>query len=177
MNGENGVLFPELKTAVFDPTRRYRYRLTRDWGTQRPLGSHVIGALGFVMLNPSTADEAVDDPTIRRCIGFAKGLGYGKLIVGNLFAYRATNPNDLLRVSVQVAIGPENHQHLLNMKFECDVIIAAWGTHKTVEAAEHDVRRLLEPKLWHLGLTSKGHPRHPLYLLGNTMPVPWELTP
>jgi hypothetical protein len=170
VNGENG----ELKTAVFDQTRRYRYRLTRDWDDVR---AERAGALGFVMLNPSTADEAVDDPTIRRCIGFAKGLGYGKLIVGNLFAYRATNPNDLLRVPVPVAIGPENDLHLLNMTVECDVIIAAWGTHKVVEAREHEVRQLFGPRLWHLGLTWKGHPKHPLYLSGDAIPVPWELTP
>ena len=78
--------------AVFSPCERYRYKLWRVWDPARPLG-----CVMFLMLNPSTATDTEDDPTIRRCIGYARSWGYGGLYVGNLFAYRATDPADLRR--------------------------------------------------------------------------------
>ena len=93
-----------LRSAAFSPCRRYRYCLSRVWNPKLP-------SVMFVGLNPSTADEQEDDPTVRRCIGFARNWNFGGLILVNLFAYRSTDPADLLRVDDPV--GPGNDKHIL----------------------------------------------------------------
>ena len=90
------------RDALFSPCGTYRYRLTRRWA-EGP-------AVAFIMLNPSTADGSVDDPTIRRCIGYGQSWGYGALAVGNLYAFRATEPQELRRA--RDPIGPDNDRHL-----------------------------------------------------------------
>ena len=95
----------------------YRYMLGRQWGAP-PF-------LLWMMLNPSTADATEDDPTIRRCSGFAKHWGFGGLVVVNLFAFRATNPADLR--AAEQPIGPENDRHLVNAARSCPRVVAAWG--------------------------------------------------
>src|SRR5262245_38555366 len=92
-----------LRSAVFSPCRKYRYSLTRIWDAERP---NVM----FVGLNPSTADDQVDDPTVRRCIGFARKWRFGGMIIVNLFAYRSTDPNRLQEILDPV--GPENDEHI-----------------------------------------------------------------
>jgi hypothetical protein len=124
----------------------------------------------FVGLNPSTADETQDDPTIRRCINFAKAWGYSGLCMTNLFAYRATRPKDLMAAADPV--GCENDAHLLALASEASVIVAAWGANGTHKGRNVEVRRLL-PTLHCLALTKDGHPGHPLYLQKTLIPFRW----
>lgn len=117
------------------------------------------------MLNPSTADASIDDPTIKRCIAFSTAWGYGSLLVGNLYAYRSTDPVALSKLTDAEAIGPENAYHLSLMGARADKIICAWGTHGAVYSAELPN---CDGGRWHLGLTKYGQPRHPLYVKGDT---------
>lgn len=141
----------------------YRYTLWRKWAQG--------GTAMFVGLNPSTADATLDDPTIRRCIGFARAWGYGSLCMLNLFAYRATQPADMLAQTDPV--GPENDDWLLRMTAQADVVVAAWGTHGAFKNRDEHVRSLLGGNLSYLKLTSGGHPGHPLYLPASLCPTPW----
>ncbi len=149
------------RATIFSPCRAYRYTLWREW----------IGGEGYAMfvgLNPSTADETQDDPTIRRCIGYAKSWGYAGLCMTNIFAYRATQPEDMKAVADPV--GPENDQYLQRIAAGAGVIVAAWGVHGTHQGRDSAVRRLL-PALHCLKLTKDGHPGHPLYLPKTLRPV------
>lgn len=125
----------------------------------------------FIGLNPSTADETLDDPTIRRCIGYAKDWGYGGLLMTNIFAYRSTDPRGLL--TVEDPIGPDNDKALLKCFLEVDLAIAAWGVHGTLVERDKRVRELLAP-LHYLRLTKAGHPAHPLYLPKALKPMLWR---
>ena len=137
----------------------YRYRLWRtfDHGDQ----SHRIL---FVMLNPSTANAAQDDPTLRRCIGFASDWGFGSLEICNLFAYRATNPSALGRI--RDPIGRENDNHIVEAAGRATLIVAAWGTRGGLLGRASLVTSLLTRscELLCLGTTIGGAPRHPLYV-------------
>ncbi|KKM80047.1 hypothetical protein LCGC14_1343720 [marine sediment metagenome] len=152
-------------SAVLSPCGRYRYSLTREFF----MGA---GRVLFVMLNPSTADAETDDPTIRRCIGFARRWGFRRLDVGNLFAWRATNPKEIRQVSDPV--GPENDRRLMYLSECADAVIAAWGTHGAYRNRDSDVLALLAGKVEHLGLTKQGHPKHPLYLRNDVARVGWS---
>ncbi len=143
------------KGAVLSSCGQYRYGLTRTFFTG-------TGTVLFIMLNPSTADAEMDDPTIRRCIGFARRWGFQELKVGNLFALRATDPRELKRVSDP--IGPENDRYLMHMSGSADAVIAAWGAHGIYRNRSQHVLGLLEGTVECLGLTKQGYPRHPLYL-------------
>ncbi len=150
------------KQAIISECRRYRYALWRRWAE----GSQVL----FVMLNPSTANESIDDPTIRRCVGFAKSWGFGSLAVGNLFALRATDPSELTRNDDPV--GPENDEHILGLMAQCDLVIAAWGCKGSYRKRNRVVRDFWPN--WHiLDSTKDGHPKHPLYLPAALKPMPW----
>jgi hypothetical protein len=142
--------------AAFSRDRRYRYRLWRHWDQSRP-------AIAFCMLNPSTADARRDDPTIRRCIGFARGWGYGGIEVVNIFALRATDPRDLR--SADDPIGPRNDAFMLRAAALSPVVIA-WGVHGALRDRGANALRLFGPRarLLVLGRTRSGAPRHPLYL-------------
>lgn len=150
--------------AVFSADSKYRYRLHRTWDAG-------AASVLFVMLNPSTADATQDDPTIRRCVGFAKRWGYGRLLVGNLFALRATDPRCLL--DEPDPVGPQNDEHLRVMMDEARIVICAWGAHKLAHGTtrESAVKALLGPSLWALGRTAAGAPRHPLYMPKDAGPV------
>jgi hypothetical protein len=145
----------------------YRYTLGRRWSDDLDVGPAV-----FVMLNPSTADAEVDDPTIRRCIGFAKALGCGGLHVVNLYAFRATKPADMFAAADPV--GPENDQVLTDTAVRAEredrPLIAAWGAN----AKPGRVAKVLGlpgfGSLQALGLTKAGAPRHPLYLPSASRP-------
>jgi len=146
--------------AVISDDGQYRYLLTRMW---RPAPAP---QLVFVMLNPSTADAATDDPTIRRCMRFARDLGYGGIVVVNLFAYRATNPRRLLEVDDPV--GPGNTAVLQSIIGGArHDVVAAWGAtggqfgREQAILVEHIATRR---PLQQLGHTKDGHPRHPLYV-------------
>ncbi len=146
--------------AEFSPDRIYRYALYRIWDESRP-------KVMFIGLNPSTADESIDDPTIRRCKRFAADWGYGGLIMVNLFALRATNPKVMM--AHESPIGPENHLWLKKLAGKANRIIAAWGNHGGYMNQDLKVLSLL-PHVMCLGITKKGKPKHPLYLPSYTKP-------
>jgi hypothetical protein len=125
------------------------------------------------MLNPSTADAARDDPTVRRCIGFARSWGYGGLEVVNLFAYRATDPRALRRAADPV--GPANRRHIAAAIANARLVIAAWGADATAGDAAARLRALSRRELRCLGLTRSGAPRHPLYVRATARPRPVRL--
>lgn len=154
----------ETGGAVVSPNGRYRYRLTRRW---RAVGPH--DTCLWVMLNPSTADAERDDPTIRRCVGFARRWGYGAIEVVNLFAVRATDPSEL--PAWRDPIGPDNDVYIAAAAERAARIVAAWGAHEydgMVSARAVAVTRLLRRhcapvvRIVALGLAASGAPRHPL---------------
>ena len=143
--------------ATISECGKYRYDLWRTWNES---GRSVL----FVCLNPSTADATNDDPTIRRCMGFARAWGYGKMDVANLFAYRATNPSELLRVSDP--IGACNDDWLYHLMGESSMVVAAWGNRGGLlnRADEFMCMIPLLTKVHCLGVNKSGQPKHPLYL-------------
>lgn len=154
--------------AILSDDGVYRYLLWRRWSPG--------DLLGFVMLNPSTADASVDDPTIRRCMGFARDLGYGGILVVNVFAFRATDPRSLPASTDEAFGGPENAAALALVSGACPVVIAAWGAHKRAGDLAQRVRGIVGD-MHCLGVTKDGAPRHPLYLPAAARPVPWPVTP
>lgn len=153
--------------AVFSPDRLYRYTLERIW-------EGAIPPAMFIGLNPSTADESQDDPTVRRCIRFARDWECGGLVMMNLFAYRATNPRDML--AVEDPEGTANIFWLLRMARRAGIIIAAWGiwgAHLDQGEKTLEMLRLhgLGDKIHHLGLTLGNQPRHPLYIPAAVRPI------
>lgn len=126
----------------------------------------------FIGLNPSTADETKDDPTIRRCVGFAKRWGYEGIWMTNLFAYRATDP--AVMKAVTDPVGPENNQRLQHYYSRSSLVIAAWGAHGNHIGRARQVMRMLHG-MHCLGRTKDGHPRHPLYVKGNVEPRAFDL--
>ena len=140
---------------------RYRYWLRRHWNPALPQCT-------FIGLNPSTADAEINDPTLRRCIGFAKRWGYGSLLLVNLFAWRATDPRDLL--DAPDPIGPQTNRWLRRATVESDLRVAAWGNGGTLANRAYNVDKRLQP-LHCLGITSLGMPRHPLYCSADCTPV------
>ena len=145
-------------SASISSCGKYRWNLARVWGT----GSRAV----FVLLNPSTADAHIDDPTLRRCISFAKRESCGSLTVVNLFALRATNPDLLLKADDPV--GAENAHYIVEAIESADVIICGWGSKKI---AEYESSKFVEKyghrKLNCLARTKSGAPKHPLYVRGD----------
>ena len=152
-----------FKTAEFSACRIYRYVLWRWWDKTKPYCM-------FIGLNPSIADEKNDDPTIRRCIGFAFDWGYGGLCMTNLFAFRARNPKDML--SYPNPIGNNNDEWIIKLSRQAGIVIAAWGTKGNYKARDKAVYKLVE-SLYYLEKTKKGFPKHPLYLKKNIQPKPF----
>lgn len=152
------------RAAEISECGRYRYLLGRRWGDE--------STVAFIMLNPSTADAETDDPTIRRCIGFARSWGYGGLVVGNLYAWRCTQPADLWKAADP--IGPANDYNLMLVAASCDQIVAAWGAHARPDRIAAVQALPGMGGLTALATTQAGQPRHPLYLAGNLTPKPWE---
>ncbi|MEU8272630.1 DUF1643 domain-containing protein [Sphaerisporangium sp. NPDC049002] len=157
-----------MRAAVLSSDGCYRYHLARRWAEG--------AAVTFVMLNPSTADHHVDDPTIRRCVGFARAWGYGGLAVVNLFAWRATRPVDLGAAGDPV--GPDNDEHLVAAARDAVTagapLVAAWGAHAPAWRVEQVLALPGMRGLTALALTQAGHPRHPLYLRATLKPQPWN---
>lgn len=146
-------------SAVISACGKYRYELWRHWD-DKPYCM-------FVGLNPSTADAMIDDPTIRRCVGFAKAWGYGALCMANLFAWRATDPKDMK--AAPEPIGPDNDATLQRLAVGAGIVIAAWGAHGSYRGRAVQVLAIL-PTLHALKLTQDGSPGHPLYLRGDARP-------
>lgn len=152
--------------ANFSRCRTYRYALWRRWAD----GDDFVLIVG---LNPSTADHRQDDPTIRRCMGFARDWGYSGLCVANLFAFRATYPQDLKAAADPV--GPANNRWLRRLLGEADIAIAAWGNDGQFMARSTAVRTMSDR--WQLlRLNHSGEPAHPLYLPATLTPQPWPDT-
>lgn len=154
-----------MSWAWYSPCERFRYGLRRRWDAAAP---HVL----YIMLNPSTATELRNDPTIERCERRARQLGYGTMSIANLFAFRATDPAELKRAPDPV--GPENDSALCDMQKKADMTLAAWGVHGAHQQRHTQVLALLKGPLYHLGLTKEGLPRHPLYVSYKTRPKLWE---
>ena len=150
------------RRAAFSRCGRYRYALWREWDASGP-------AVLIVALNPSTADHERDDPTIRRCIQFARDWGFGRLAVANLFAYRTADPRLLRRV--EDPVGPANDRWLSRLAGEASLVIAAWGAHRDHRARAAAVASRLG-SLHCLGHTKGGAPRHPLYVRKDVRPMP-----
>jgi len=136
----------------------HRYILRRSW-----MGS---GQVNWIMLNPSTADDVFDDPTIRKCIGFTKRWGYGSLVVTNLFAFRATEPREmkaLAKLDYSRAVGYGNDQDIISAASESDLVVVAWGTHGSFLGRAQTVIKQVIPDitLYCIGLTKEGFPLHP----------------
>ena len=151
--------------AQFSPCRKWRYALWRTWEEGN-------GHAMFIGLNPSTADETQDDPTVRRCIGFAKRWGYGGIYMLNLFAFRSTDPKELLRVPQPQ--GPETNQFLRMYATSAGVIVAAWGAFELARDRGTFVESLITRPLYCLGVTKSGAPRHPLYVPYRNMIQRWK---
>ena len=124
----------------------------------------------FIGLNPSTADETEDDPTILRCINFAKSWGYGGLCMANLFAYRATQPEDMKKASDP--IGDKNNETLILLAQKAGVIIGAWGNDGVFLNRSEEIRSLI-PEINVLKVNKSGEPAHPLYLKSTLTPIEW----
>lgn len=157
-------------SAVFSECRTWRYALYRTWDWSLP------GCM-FIGLNPSTADETKDDPTIRRCIRFAKDWSYGSLIMTNLYAFRATDPKKLHAEAKLYggsrAVGPANDWWIHKLGSTAGLIVAAWGADPGPLRSRPKVVGLLVEGLHALALTKSGQPRHPLYLKADCTPTPW----
>lgn len=158
-------------TATFSADLQHRYRLSRVWDPTLP-------RCVFVMLNPSTATEAVLDPTIRRCYGYATTWGAGALEVVNIFALRSTDPGALYRHHDPVGAG--NDTAVVAAACAGDLVVAGWGAHGALRNRGACVRALLADtgvELHQLRLTNAGHPGHPLYLRADAEPLLWPVTP
>lgn len=155
--------------AVFSPCRKFRYVLNISWDATKP-------QLVFFMLNPSTADAMKNDPTVERCQRRAQAMGFGSVVIINLFAYRATNPKDML--AADDPIGRRNddwiEQILTRTAMTRGEVICAWGTmggHRGRDAAMVAMLDRCGPTVKVLDLTKDGHPKHPLYVSYNITPT------
>ena len=155
----------QTRFCEFSPCRTYRYTLQIIWDAQLPL-------IMFIGLNPSTADETNDDPTVRRCIQFAKDFGGGRLVMTNIFAFRSTDPKAMLTHPGDV-VGPENDAALVGSAHPAQLIICAWGKHGAHQGRGEAVReRIAAVRPLHcLRFNSDGSPAHPLYLPAKLRPV------
>lgn len=165
MTDADSPLVDDTSGAELDDAREYRWRLWREWDAERP-------TVAFLMLNPSTADETEDDQTIRRCIGYGKSWGYGRLEVVNLFAYRTKKPSELR--TADAPVGDRNDEVLRDVCQEAELVVAAWGAHGEFSDRAIEVAEMLDVELQALGTTKDGHPGHPLYLSGDAEPEPWD---
>ena len=151
-------------SAVISECGRYRYSLERIVQAH-PLVAKPRTVL-WVMLNPSTADAYTDDPTIRKCREFSRRWGFHRMTVGNLFAWRATNPADMwAHKDMHDIIGPRTNERLAVMAAEADQVIYAWGNHaeewpKRADEVARTIREI-NPEVYVLGYTASGQPMHP----------------
>lgn len=141
----------DLTGAVLSQCRTYRYLLWRNWQEELP-------TCCFIGLNPSTADETEDDHTIRRCIGFSKAWGCGGVVMLNLFAFRATDPKDL--IAANDSVGDENDRFIIHNTRNADIVVAAWSAKGAFLGRDKKVMQFVK-NLRCLGKTKNGHPRHP----------------
>lgn len=169
------------RETIFSACRKYRYTLWREFygalAIEPPMlpleGNRAHNYLMIIGLNPSTADETKDDPTIRRCIGFAKRWGYGALCMTNLFAWRDTKPEGMKLAADP--IGEESGKWIDEIADGAGMILAAWGKHGTFRGRDMEVMRAIEAKgksIYCLGMNGDGTPKHPLYIAAATVAIP-----
>jgi hypothetical protein len=155
--------------AIFDTTGLYRYTLWREWDGTR-------ARVAIVMLNPSMANETQNDPTIRRCIAFARSWGYGSVEIVNLFAYRTPYPKELLNATEPIGI--ENDKYVIQASNRSRRLVFAWGNWGYLRNRAGQVCNLLtKAESFCLGFTRTGQPRHPLYLAKDTQLMPYRIEP
>ncbi len=155
--------------AVFSPCERYRYTLERIWDAERPF-------VNFICLNPSTATADRDDPTNRRCRGFAWDWGMGGMITTNVFGWRSTDPKGLK--DPQDPVGDDNDRHIIDIASRAGVVVVAWGNHARLNSRSRAVARLLLDQriaATALAVNGSGEPKHPLYLRSDLLPVAFDL--
>lgn len=165
-----------VNEAVYSTCEKYRYKLTRRWNARKP-------AMAFIMLNPSTATEMKNDPTIERCERRARSAkDCGGIIICNLFAYRATKPTDLKKQPDPV--GAKNNQILKKLISDCAAgrvsLICGWGTHGAHQRRDREVYEMFAAQgivPMALKWTKGGHPQHPLYISYKAVPVRGRLKP
>lgn len=160
-------LFPETSGAEFTDCRTWRYRLWRIWDDSVPYAN-------FLMLNPSIADGNILDPTVTRCVNFARNWGYGGLHVTNLFSLVSTDPDGLYRAADPVGEG--NDRAILETAQKAGVVVCAWGNHGVITGRRGAVLGMLRGagvKLTYLRMNGTGEPAHPLYLPGDLVPLEW----
>jgi len=158
----------EQSGAVFSPCKLYRYRLWRTWGDTAPAV--------FVMLNPSTADEVENDPTVERCERRARAMGFGGLRVANIFALRSTDPSALY--TNDDPVGPENDAAILESLAGAGLVVCAWGGHGNLNQRGQAVLNLIRSVgivPHYLKLNNDGTPKHPLYVGYDVKPKAWEV--
>jgi hypothetical protein len=148
--------------ATFSHDRKYRYKLWRQWDVSKQ-------TIAFICLNPSTANETDNDPTVWCCVNFARDWGFGTLHIGNLFAVCSADPRRLYEDDDP--IGPENDDALFDMAATAKKVVVAWGNHGVACGRGRQVMELLRCKghLYCFGLNKTGEPRHPLYLPRSAM--------
>jgi len=162
------TVLPTRRRAEFSADKVYRYRLWREWGD-------IESRCCFLMLNPSVADDELDDPTIRRCIGFATRWGFGALDVVNIFAFRSTDPRALK--TAEDPVGPDNNAHIAAVAQRAGKVVAAWGNHGALYGrstfVRHHLRELgIVPMAFRI--TKQGEPEHPLYQRDDAVLIPFE---
>lgn len=154
-----------ISNADLSVCQEYRYSLWRIWNLDKPL-------VCFIGLNPSTADAKINDATIRRCMVFSKSWNYGGIYMVNLFAYRATDPDEMKKAIDP--IGPANDKFIKDAVRQCKIVIACWGNQGDHLDRDYQVKQLVKKKLHYLQINQSGKPGHPLYLPGELVPIKWE---
>lgn len=176
------------RETVFSKCRRYRYTLWREWGDVRsmfapdPHFDYLPGRpnqyIQFIGLNPSTADEKIDDPTVRRCINYAKRWGFGAMCMTNLFAWRATDLKEMKKVERPISAAEDepygNDFWLRTISSGASMVIAAWGKDGNHLGRGEEVAGKIECVLHCLGVNKDGSPAHPLYLKNDAQPEVWK---
>lgn len=159
-----------VSSARYSPCEIYRYTLQRIWEPGQPI-------VAFIGLNPSTATEVENDPTVRRCIGYALSWGYGGMRMLNAFGLRSTDPKGLKQIDDPV--GPGNDLWIRKMTKDAALTVACWGTHAELNARHQQLVTMLNTagcRIHCLGMTKGGFPKHPLYLRQSLTAVPFNVT-
>jgi len=150
--------------ATWSPCKRYRYTLRRQ-GLQGMLDPG-FAAIGFLLLNPSTATEKKNDPTIRKCIGFATRWGFAELVIVNVYAFCSTDPAGLW--TVDDPVGPENDAAIAEVAGQVEKLVCGWGKHARSERIERVAELLVGREVFALAVNRDGSPQHPLYIPDST---------
>lgn len=164
MDAQPALFDTRARSASFDQRRVYRYELWRRWSD----GQRYVN---FICLNPSTADENTDDPTVRKCVKFAKSWGFDALCITNLFAFRSTDSKAMMKALDPVGLG--NNRHILNVAQDAALIVCAWSRNGAFMGRGSKVRQLIRKFDPHYLRITLGQPWHPLYLPDNTLPSRW----